>query len=1001
LQTSHLTLIHGNQCNLISDYFQKVHDNEKNIPTFVFKNFILHTLKACKQNFIFHENTISLSLLPNYLRMKVNISHFFIAIALLFSYTLTAQTTITGNITDVNNGDPLIGASILVKSSLNGVVTDYDGHFSLQIKEALPVEIEISYTGYQVQTITIDGKQTDFNIKLSSDANLLTTVEVKGQRVDEKRKSAALTIESLDPIAIKQTASENFYDGLGALKGVDLTSASLGIKVVNTRGFNSTAPVRILQTIDGVDNSSPSINFALGNFLGSSELDLRNVDLVVGASSAFYGPNAFNGVIKMESKNPFYSKGLSAFTKAGERNILETGLRWADAIKNKDGLDVFAYKFNVSYLSADDWEAQNYAPIDSSKVPASHYASYDAVNIHGDEYDPVFDFTKVSPWSTLGIGIFYRNGYKEEELLEYSTQNIKANVSFNLRTKPSQESDSPELIWANNFSQGSTIFQGSARFRLKNIRYYTSRLEYRKRDKFFLRAYITKDDVGDTYNPFATAQKLNEASKSNELWSALYADAWLGNFGQAAKDLGYPVLQIVNGQPTYDNDARDAFFANPIAQDSLASWHQQTVDIVNASEEQGGKPFLVPGTPEFQKEFDRITTTLTSDGGSKFFTDSELYHVAGEYIFRPVFIEKLTVGASFRMYTPDTKGTIFADTTDNITIRNKEYGAYAGIEQHFLDERLTLSVTGRIDKNQNFNLIATPAASLVFKPSENNYLRLSFSSAVRNPTLPDQYFWLDVGPAIFAGSVAGYDSLLTIDSFEEFALDLDETKLAYFDVDPIQPEKVKTYEIGYRTILGESLYFDGSYYYNIYDNFIGFKVGLDIEFNEINLPENVEVLRVSANSASQVTTQGFAVGLNYFFKKYYQLSGNYTWSKLNTSINDEIIPAFNTPENKFNLSFSGRNVPIRIGGLSTDNFGFNINYKWIESFLFEGSPQFTGIIPTYDLLDAQVNYEFEKINTTLKVGASNILENLHFETIGGPLVGRLAYVKLTFEFDKK
>jgi outer membrane receptor protein involved in Fe transport len=52
-------------------------------------------------------------------------------------------------------------------------------------------------------------------------------------------------------------------------------------------------------------------------------------------------------------------------------------------------------------------------------------------------------------------------------------------------------------------------------------------------------------------------------------------------------------------------------------------------------------------------------------------------------------------------------------------------------------------------------------------------------------------------------------------------------------------------------------------------------------------------------------------------------------------------------------------------------------------------------------LDIQVNYEFKRINTTLKVGASNILNNLHFETVGGPLIGRLGYVKLTYEWNKK
>lgn len=917
----------------------------------------------------------------------------------LFS-SVSAQITLKGKVQDQDTGDGLVGVTVVVKGTQTGALSQADGSFELKVS-ALPVTLVFSYIGYAQTEMEVQQASGPLTVKLKTEALEMEAVEIRGQRIDEKKKSFALTVESLNPIGIKQTASENFYDGLGALKGVDLTSASLGIKVVNTRGFNSTAPVRILQTIDGVDNASPSVNFALGNFLGSSELDLQGVDLIVGASSAFYGPNAFNGVIKMDSKNPFLFKGLSAFVKVGERNILETGLRWAQTFRNKKGEEFMAYKLNFTYLAADDWKATNYGPIDSSKVPATHYAGYDAVNIHGDEYDPVFDLTKVAPWSTRGMTIFYRNGYKEEELLEYKTDNYKANMSVNFRLKPELGFDSPELIWANNFSQGSTIFQGSARFRLIDVRYLTSRLELSKRDKYFIRAYVTTDDVGDTYNPFATAQKLNEYSKTNEIWASLYTDAWLGNFGQKAVQMGYPLLQIVNGQPVYDFAAREAFFANPEVQDSLASWHRQTVAIVNASSEQGSRPFLKPGTPEFQREFDRITSTLTSEGGSKFFTSSEMYHIQGEYIFTPSFLNKLTVGGSFRLYTPDTRGTIFADTNENITITNREFGFYAGIERKFAQNKLTLALTGRVDKNQNFDWIGTPAASVVYKPAENNYLRFSFSSAIRNPTLPDQYFWLDVGPAIFAGSVNGFDSLLTVDSFEDYALDLKAERLEYFDIAPIQPEKVKTLEVGYRSIIKEKLYIDASYYYNIYDQFLGYRVGLDVQFNDLGLPSDVQVLRASANAESRVTTQGFAIGLNYYFKQYFQLSGNYTWSKLITQTDDEIIPAFNTPEHKFNISLSGWNVPLRLWGFYSDNFGFNINYKWIDSFLFEGSPQFTGIVPRYDLLDVQANYEFPNLHTTLKIGASNILNNLHFETVGGPLVGRLAYIKLSYEFDRK
>ena len=106
----------------------------------------------------------------------------------------------------------------------------------------------------------------------------------------------------------------------------DITSASLGFKIINTRGFNSTSPVRSLQIIDGVDNQSPGLNFSLGNFLGTTELDTKGVEIVVGANSALYGPNAFNGVIDMSTKDPFMFPGTNYQVKMGERSLIENCL---------------------------------------------------------------------------------------------------------------------------------------------------------------------------------------------------------------------------------------------------------------------------------------------------------------------------------------------------------------------------------------------------------------------------------------------------------------------------------------------------------------------------------------------------------------------------------------------------------------------------------------------------------------------------------------------------
>src|SRR5690606_31919434 len=178
----------------------------------------------------------------------------------------------------------------------------------------------VNYIGYVLQECIVASPNEKLRFRLSTDDVVMQEVEIVGDRIDERQKQEALTVETMDVIAIKETPAANFYEGLGSLKGADLTSASLGFKIINTRGFNSTSPVRSLQLIDNVDNQAPCLNFSLGNFLGASELDVMKVDLIMGANSAYYGPGAFNGVIKMTTKDPFVFPGISASVKVGERS---------------------------------------------------------------------------------------------------------------------------------------------------------------------------------------------------------------------------------------------------------------------------------------------------------------------------------------------------------------------------------------------------------------------------------------------------------------------------------------------------------------------------------------------------------------------------------------------------------------------------------------------------------------------------------------------------------
>ncbi|MFN5883826.1 MAG: TonB-dependent receptor, partial [Bacteroidota bacterium] len=206
------------------------------------------------------------------------------------------------------------------------------------------------------------------------------------------------------------------------------------------------------------------------------------------------------------------------------------------------------------------------------------------------------------------------------------------------------------------------------------------------------------------------------------------------------------------------------------------------------------------------------------------------------------------------------------------------------------------SVTNRVDKNENFNWLWSPAATGVFSHKAHVF-RFSLSSAIRNPTLTDQYINLNVGRATLLGNLQGFDSLVYIGSLID-AFNNGRQNLQYFNVAPIRPEKVKTIEFGYRSTLWDKVFVDASYYHSWYTDFIGYKIGAKVVwYDAYPFPTSVNVFRVATNSESEVQTQGFTIGVQYFWQKWLGFNTNYSWNRLiQTNEADSIIPAFNTPE---------------------------------------------------------------------------------------------------------
>ncbi|NNG09808.1 MAG: TonB-dependent receptor plug domain-containing protein, partial [Arenibacter sp.] len=205
--------------------------------------------------------------------------HSLVLIFLMFGAFAYSQTTITGNVVDQNN-DPIPGANIVISGKAIGTVSDFDGNFILNTSELPPFTLAISSIGFIATTAAVTQNNQALAIVMSEEQTSLDEVVISASRTPERIFESPVTVERYGLRDIQNTASADFYDGLENLKGVDINTNSLTFKAINTRGFATFANTRFMQLIDGMDNSTPALNFPMGNLLGMIETDVQSVELL-------------------------------------------------------------------------------------------------------------------------------------------------------------------------------------------------------------------------------------------------------------------------------------------------------------------------------------------------------------------------------------------------------------------------------------------------------------------------------------------------------------------------------------------------------------------------------------------------------------------------------------------------------------------------------------------------------------------------------------------------
>lgn len=824
----------------------------------------------------------------------------------------------------------------------------------------------------------------------------LSEVVVSASRVPERVLRSPVSIEVLDARQIRQSAQPSYFDAIENLKGIQVLTSSLGFKVYNTRGFSNPTNVRFVQLVDGRDNQAPHIGAPIATALAPSDLDIQRVEVLPGAASALYGLNALNGLANLITRNPFDSPGLSISQKTGMNHVGESGIsaklfsessiRYAHVFGAKSGAAKLAFKVNLVYQTGYDWIARDIRDLNPSAntslgLLGADNPGRDRVNVYGDES---------ANRRTLTLGgkryVVARTGYFEEEATDYSLRNLRGDLAVHYRIRPTID-----IAYVYQGSTLNNVYQRTNRFRLEDYRLDQHSLTLTS-PSVQIRAYTTRENSGRSYNIRSMAENIDRGFKSD--------DQWFGDFTRqfnGSTAAGVPV---------------------PAA-----------LQTARATADQGRpQPNTANGpSPRFDAQIEKLRAINNWDIGAALQVKTWMHHVEGQIeptrvLWKPLAERtgiQLLAGFDYREYVvfPDGNYFINPESPGNNLIYTKG-GGFVQASRPFFGDKLKLTGSLRVDKNNYFNAQTNGRVSAVFSPVDAHNIRVSYQNGYRFPSLFEAFSNVNSGgvkrvgglPLLAQGIFERSYFRTSIDAFQaanntdvntnklttEQAIQKNKGLIKPNTYTYIKPERINSIELGYKgLLLRQKLYLDADFYYNVYRNFIA-QV-------EANIPRGTnpdslayyladrtkqDRYRLWTNSKTTVYNYGASLGLRLAFVGNWVASGNASLAKLSRKESgDGLEEAFNTPEWITNVGLANVNV--------WQGIGFSVHYKHQTSFLWQSSLA-TGIVPVINNVDAQVSYRINPLKINAKLGATNLLNQPYTTFAAGPSVGGFYYLALTW-----
>ena len=914
-----------------------------------------------------------------------------------------ASVILTGFVTDKDDNEILIGANIVIiqNEEQKGSSTNELGKYTINdigIGKYSLIASYIGYDNFKKDIIVTQETPEIYNIDITLEVSSLVIDEYvvtasRGRK--EKITDAPAAISIISERKIRTASNPNLGDYFKNIKGVDFTASGLDSYNLSARGFNSSFSSRLLTLTDGRMAQVPSLRLIAYNVIPLSSDDVEQIEVVLGPSSALYGPNAHAGVVNIISKTPQQSLGTVIGLTGGSRNFKKMQIRHSNKIGN------LGLKLSMVNFSANDWE------LIEEDEKKSHYYQWESDLGDGDIIDDWFDNGQAwwDDWDILvdkdGDGKVDTTYFGKDNIIKDRNDDgiddipvfdIK-NQRFDLRAD--YEFSEDHFISGNfGVAKANNInITGVGRYLADDWIYsfYQFRWIYKN---FFSQAYLNSSESGDTRNLRTGVTVIDKSKffhyqfqhsfdvplflKTKVIWGGDYQRTMPETFGTILPDGTGGRNPISYGRDGKDNDGD----AEIDEWDELIVTNEYGLYAQSQSKLNDYFELILSGRLDLHSgQLDKNGISFLDDpigGGSiKYVPQTSpkvglLYKPSENHTFR------LTAARAFN--TPSSQGLY-------LNLKAAQYSVF--------------EVKARGNKD-GYNYIRDEDDRLLYYNVE-----LLSEHEFKLTHIPDDY-------VLLLPPVLGRPA--TFVNPEDYRY-----------IKPVRSEEVWTYEIGFAGLLNKRVRGTLDLYYSQYSDFVSdltwvtpVVVDTSLGYYSVENPDPIvkgvvpllETANIDPGDDGRFGTDDDVIpqppdlvftNINYGDVEIWGLDGSvFVFLDKNFSTNISFSYLGTTSFYNFlTREYDPINAPqYKINGTLTYmpelGFNWNIGMRVIPEFEWASGVHY-GKINAYNVFDVALGYNFNK-SYGLLLNVNNLTNNLHNEIIGGPDLGRHLTLKLTARF---